>query len=83
MEGKSKYVVVKRRWQTPEILAYITDQEVGARMDINDFARRAVELMYEDKERYYLLSKDAATGLLLKAVARAMDEMKAATVHVA
>lgn len=74
--------VVKRKWHQPEIHAFITKQEVGAQMEINDFVRALVDEMYGEKNRYLNLTKAEALSKALAAKETVLHEMKLVTSHV-
>jgi hypothetical protein len=75
-------VVVRRKWHSPEIHAFIDKEEVGAKMDVQDFVKALVTEMYTGKNRFIMLSKDAASGMALSAADSILNEMKSTTGNV-
>lgn len=75
-------VVVSRRWHSPEIMAFVTKENVGAGMELSDFIRALVSDMFGDKNRMIMLSKGDVTASLLEASDSILQAMKDATVHV-
>ena len=77
-------VVVSRKWHEPKITAFINYTEVGAMMDLEDFAKVVIEEVYAPgRKRLVFLSKVELQDRFTKAITKALDEMKAKTSHVA
>ena len=72
-------VTVRRKWHLPEIHAFISNEEVGAKMDVYDFIKAVIIEMYGEKNRMLMLSKDAAIGLAVTSADSVITEMKQST----
>jgi hypothetical protein len=75
-------VVVKRKWHNPEVSAYITTEEVGSKMQLNDFLRALTEEVYGKRSRFYVLSKSEFLDKALVATDTIQADMKETTAHV-
>lgn len=67
-------VVVSRKWQQPAIEAFVSDEEIGANMDLNDFIQALVQELDP-------ANTDLAEQLKFASIA-VLDEMKKATISV-
>lgn len=75
-------VVVRRLWHRPEIHAFISSEEIGAKMDLNDFIQALVEEIFDKKKRLWLLDRNEALGKAVRGATAIIDEMKNATGNV-
>lgn len=75
-------IIVRRRWHQPEILAYVNQHEVGAKMQLQDFMRALTEEVYGDRSRYVMLSKSEFFDKIVTASDRILAEMKETTANV-
>lgn len=76
-------VIVRRRWHSPEIHAFIDSTQVGASIDLQDFVRALVDEIFGEKNRMMLPTKAAVLEKALLASDEILLELKQATQHVA
>lgn len=72
-------VIVSRNWKRPEIEAFVSKEEVGAKMDIEQFIESLVEEIGSPKA---ILTKDQLKKQLTDASRQIIHEMKSMTVYV-
>ena len=72
-------IVTSRKWHTPDIETFLTNDEVGASMPVDDFIQALVE---EVGNPTMLLTKNALLAKLLQASIAVQCEMRQATAHV-
>lgn len=71
-------IVVSRKWNNPEVTAFMENNEVGAKISLDDFINAVVE---EVGNPTSLVTKQALKNRLIIASSEVIKEMKKQTVH--
>ena len=71
-------IVVSRKWNNPEVTAFMENNEVGAKISLDDFINGVVE---EVGNPTSLVTKQALKNRLIIASSEVIKEMKKQTVH--
>ena len=71
-------IVVSRKWNNPNVTAFMENNEVGAKISLDDFINAVVE---EIGNPTSLVTKQALRNRLIIASSEVVKEMKKQTVH--
>ena len=72
-------IVVSRKWQQPTIEAFMSKEEIGAKMAVEDFLK---SLVAEMKSPFSVMTKDALLKRMLTAWETIEKELKDSTRYV-
>ena len=72
-------LITSRKWHNPAIRTFVTGEEVGSEIELNDFLEAIVA---EIGNPTLLVTKAALKGRLEVASTAILDEMRKATIHV-
>ena len=71
-------ITTSRKWKQPNITTFVSEEEVGAEMDINDFIHALIEELGDPQK----IKKHELQSKLETAVQAIIHEMKSKVVHV-
>lgn len=72
-------VIVSRHWHNPQINAFVTVQDVGAEMDLDDFLLAVLDILGKPT---YIMTREQLKTKVMAAKEEVVTELKKATVHV-
>lgn len=72
-------IVVSRQWNKPTIRAFMTQKDVGAEMELNDFLTAILELVGSPT---FTMTKNQLATKVFAAKEQIITELKNSTVHV-
>lgn len=72
-------VIVSRKWHQPEIRTFVSIDQVGSEISLDDFLQAMVEHMGNPT---LLVTKNALQSKVQQASIAVLDEMRKATIHI-
>lgn len=73
-------IITSRKWHSPAIEAFVTNDEIGAQLDVQDFLAAVVE---ELGNPTFVVTKASLLARLSTASDAVLKELREATAHVA